>query len=1121
MNAHDPRSDPIHGGWRGFETSDGTGVLAIPEDGGYRAILERPRVRRRESGRPSFSATLELERQPAPDEESLAPLVRGALVMLELQSVPREEELRALSSLHGQEFRALFPRESAWRLRSNAHEEPLATLSLSGFSTSAALEARLDTEAARAFLSAVAGEASGLSVEVRLGYRWQGSAVPASSFSMDLQAVHDRLSDGAGPEGFLWERDLVNYLADMLRSGLVTAEPAPPADAHLSTARAALVTFLRAARLILRQSEDGHDPDLGPRYELQDRPGGPMTFRFRMSGGAGELGHRTISAALSDVLREALAGQSLDSHLHLVGASGGAGRWREIPRLLKGIPGSGARSGTNRLALAAIGANLVDVGTAVRPSTHVAAPAHHMMTAEAIRPEIAHWPTAGVALEGAEEPVRSLPVVEKEDAALWRDRRHDDRFWYAPEWRLVVPAETDTPEESPFLFTFRATGHDLAGTAGIEATVRFDLVQQMSQETRAAWERREQPRTTAVPTDNLSVELHVPVRLSGGAVRTERFPADSVERTGERIRATFSLLDDWARATYGALALEGYQSEPARVSVAYTFPCYRPVGGRKPALDFGGKRVGIPVGRTRSELNALEGRVHFDVAKKAVRFGSAEVKLKKERFRRGRAERGPASAASAMVATPVASPVTAVGTAVSTAVRPGASVLPHIRPQLIGQQAILEAVQAKRYALGRRGETARPEAFLACARFGALYVQREEATTRAVGCLAPTDLGRPDPNHYRLLEVPEADDAYFVYRSLRTPGRFLVVPATYRIGRFEPEEGDRAYRPTVLLYSAIDVEDLEKSRCVITATLIADVAAWQERELLAILRERHDADPTLEWPTVVSGDVTFTWALPTSGAAGPLQVEVEAVREVGGFRVSLTTNALGVPVLQEILSTSGVHGSVRIRLADGSTIESSLALELGHVIGPGSAGPVSVTRESGGVRLRNHTEAPADVSDLLVVSGGELRRIPVEEHLPAGESVRVDLSPVPTETIDPVYSLRRTEAGLEEIRSYIEDVSVSALFINLLDMEGRGLVSLEIRARVRGLEDERSAVLAGESEVAEMEFLLPLTRYLEDPVLEFTVRRTSGDGGTVESPWREWRLTEGGSVIALTWDRVS
>ncbi|MEF8942114.1 MAG: hypothetical protein V5B78_04900 [Desulfohalobiaceae bacterium] len=1111
----DPRSGAAHSGWQRFKTNAGTGILAIPDEGGYRAILERPRIMRTDSDRPSFSATLELERQPGPDENNLAPLVRGALVMLEVEIAPRKEQLAELSQREGSEFRALFPRESAWWLQKEGKDEPLAGLAISGFSTLATVEARLDVEVARAFLSAVSGQESDLSVEVELGYRTQGAELPAISFSMDLQAVYDRLSEGAGPEGYLWEKDLINYLADMLKTGVITAESTPPNTwvDQLTMARAALERFLSSARFILLRSEEGDDPDLGARYKLKIRPGGPMTFRFRISGRAPGLEHKTITAPLGNLLRDALSGEPLDPYLHFVGPGGNSGRWREIPRLMKGIPESGARSGPRRTTLAAVGGNIVDVGMAVRPSTHVAVPAHHLMTAEAIRPEIAHWAVGEVAIEAQDSATgQALPIVKKGDEPLWPDRRNDGDFWYAPEFTVIMPAETDTADGSPFLFTFKAKGYDLSGTPGLEATVRLDLRTEMPADARREWQRRGRPKSRAVPTDNLSVELQVPVRLSGGEIRTERFPADSVQRNGNRIRATFSLLDDWARATYGALALDGYQDEPVCVSVAYTFPCYQPVGDRMPSVSFGGKRIGVPVARTREEIEALKGRVHLDAAKKAVHFRGAELKLRKEKFRLHRAVRRPA-ASHTMVATAV--PATAIAVQPQTT-----SVLPQISPQVVDHQAILEALKKKKYTKGRHGKTVRPEAFIPCTRFGSLYVEQEEDTMRAVGCLAPSELGRPDPSRYSLLEIPEAKDEYRVYRSLRTPGRFLVVPKAYRIGRFEPGMGDRAYRPTILLYSAIDAENVSNSRCVITATLVADMPAWRRRVLLSILRERHHSDPTLEWPTELSGDMTFNWALPDSGADGPLQLEVDAVRQVDGFRVSLTTDALGVPVLQEILSTSGVNGSFRIRLVDGSTIDSTLAMELGRVIGPDEAGPISVMREGNGVKLQNHTEAPADVSDFLVEEGGHLRRISVEEHLPAGDEMSVNPSSVPTGEIDPIYSLRRTDGGLEEIRSYIEDISVGAVFINLLDMQGRGLASLEIFASIRGLEGKQSIVLDGESDVGELEFLLPLTKYLDKPVLEFRVRRVTHEGRTEESQWREWNLTDEGSVIGLNWEWV-
>jgi hypothetical protein len=58
--------------------------------------------------------------------------------------------------------------------------------------------------------------------------------------------------------------------------------------------------------------------------------------------------------------------------------------------------------------------------------------------------------------------------------------------------------------------------------------------------------------------------------------------------SGDRITASVDLLDGWVRLCYGALAYPGFQAEPARLRVGWSFEAYVPLPAAA-QLAFGGK----------------------------------------------------------------------------------------------------------------------------------------------------------------------------------------------------------------------------------------------------------------------------------------------------------------------------------------------------------------------------------------------------------------------------------------------------------------------------------------------------------------------------------------------------
>ncbi len=680
-------------------------------------------------------------------------------------------------------------------------------------------------------------------------------------------------------------------------------------------------------------------------------------------------------------------------------------------------------------------------------------------------------------------PRRALPVIEDDAAPLWPDRIEPQRFWYVPEITPLLPAPGASAEGSPFSFTIRVVGHDLAGRPGLEGTIRVTLARQMSEPTRKAWQDRGQPTAAAVVTTGLSATLHVPFRDAQGTTRSQPFVATSVEPSGDNVVATFALLDDWVRLAYGALATSGFQSEPARVSLQGTYLAYVPlpvdesvVAGRKTAL--------IPLVKDSERVAGP----HVDAVKGSVRLPGGELRFARE------------------ARTSRALPAAVVASFPPVAIRPPI----FIRP--------LPPRPRELYAMETRAFDASAPLLLPCERYGALYreVPAPNAEPVAIGCRDTMKLGQTDYKLYAPLDDPglPGRGQLRVYRSLAIPGKFLVVPSSYGITRFGPDDEDRAYRPTVLLFSTIDANELSNSRCTITARLEPTLPLELRRDLEHALR-RHAASVSIEWLTEVPGDLEINWSVP-SGSASHLQLQ--ATRRWDGFQISLTTDVDGVPQLEAMLSAGAIAGWANLKLPDGTTFQTSLQPDLRAVVGPFDATPVQATRTGTQVVLRNRLERPVNVTELrLYGNDRSYQAVPVARSLAADESWTADIADRSGELV-PVCTVEPGPASLEEIRSYIEDLHTNLVFLNTINFANHGLAVIELTVRVEGVVGDKQLRFGPEDRTDAVDLVLPLTRYLARPVVQYQIAGTTAAGQTTRSEWIDWPLRERGAVIPLAWN---
>ena len=436
-----------------------------------------------------------------------------------------------------------------------------------------------------------------------------------------------------------------------------------------------------------------------------------------------------------------------------------------------------------------------------------------------------------------------------------------------------------------------------------------------------------------------------------------------------------------------------------------------------------------------------------------------------------------------------------------------------IRPQIHTNPAVLDFLRRTRYASRTLVRQEQVDALFPCDRLGSFYIESSPAGETAIGCVDALRLGRATLHQYA--ELPDAASARFrVFRSLQQPGRFLMVPTAYRITRFARSASPNAYRPAVAVYSALDPVNAGNNRVVFHATLQPDVPPDERRALRARLRAE-SPNPQVEFPTEITADWDYVWTL-GAGAS----VAATALRTPDGFQVTLATDLAGALLVKTMLQTAGVSCAASFRLADGTRLQTLLSLDLREITGPWENGPIEIALTDGRARLTNRIERPVEVSDLLVFPPAEGREVPVEQLIAPGA---VHELAAPSGVAEAFAISSQPDVGpvvLEEIRSFVEDIQASAIFLDLINHAGHDPTKLEVEARLKDVPGANRVALSGDPPSGTTEFILPLTVYLAKRILQFRVTKTFSSAPPAVTPWIDWDLDGNGNVVSLTWELV-
>jgi hypothetical protein len=676
-----------------------------------------------------------------------------------------------------------------------------------------------------------------------------------------------------------------------------------------------------------------------------------------------------------------------------------------------------------------------------------------------------------------------VPRIDDAESEVWSDSIDPSRYWYLPTFAVIQPDPARLASEAPFLFRFEQTGHGVTGQAGINATVMFTVQQTMSEVVAQHIKALGSLPITPVAFDSVAVSLLVPFRDDQGQTRNQSISA-ATTRVGNTIVATVRLLDNWARLAYGALAVDGFQAEPARVRIDACFQAMAPT--RVDAMP-----LVLATKYERLHLSSVAATREFGGGA-AVTAGIGTIQFAAE----------PENPPRAALARPL---VGAQSVAVHAQLHGQVLVNPgHIQP-VYGLQTIW-----------REREIA---CLFPCDTLGALYLETTAQGDIAVGCRDALQLGQTEYRQYGPVTDAQIPPDVQVFRSLIQPGRFLLVPARYNIVRFGADAGDRAYRPAAFLYSSLDATKPENNRCVLMATLGPDVPPHEIERLRDLLRDLSPM-PIVEYLTEIAAEVSYAWSLPNSDVIRDYQ----AVRLWDSFQLSLAVDITQAPLLESMVSTGGISIAATFVLPDKSSFQTTLGLDLNAIVGP-SSGPAEAGRVADGVRLTNRIEVDIDVDDVLVVDDhaapgrSSIWTVPVEETLKPAAAITIVAAVPEGARLVPVATPKRgTAATLAEVRSFVEDIYTQIAFVNLINYANHGLAAIVVEARIQKVPGTKTLAVSETQQVGLIEIVLPLTEYLAHPVLQFQVTLTKRDQSVQKSAWIEWPLETKGNVVGLTWE---
>lgn len=711
-----------------------------------------------------------------------------------------------------------------------------------------------------------------------------------------------------------------------------------------------------------------------------------------------------------------------------------------------------------------------------------------------------HW------LINLNDPIFNLPLVDDSSATFWVSRKNSTTFLCIPEFSIVAPELNSPFEASPFSFKFYNTGQlDLNGKIVLEGELKLTINHRISEAAITAQEEVAADGVTQeVETEQIVYNLKIPFADDQGqdqflTISTQEIKLISAELT----EITFRFGNDSVRLCYAMMASDNNLNliRKAELFLTLYFKGYTQV--RKHRFDFtqivGAKLSAIPFIKSRASLS--RDKDYFDAAKnKLVKTNGQEILFKDAvaKLSRSRQVR-PAFVASNFNNSSI------------QAEKLQATALNFVRPTklepLIEKATYLVQTFVRNISL---------ECYFPCNVFGNFYQEASGSNWAVVGCRPAYQLGEPPDTLYTEIEALR-HLKYSLYRSRLSPNNFLIVPTSYIIARYEPTIDGKKFKPCIFLYSTINEVD-NTSSWVLDMTLVPNLT----------LAERSELEQALKAYTPYPPELNYITEIQTKNAAGSLSISKMPGTQVLAFplqkdiRVTIQTNIESILILLEMLKNNAMIGSFEFTQSDNIKHTVELKPVLNDVAGTWTSGHFEIKATGNVLSFTNLTEARIKMEKVRIYLDGnqEFEDVIRTDVVEAGAALTLDMNSIPGyRQVVPYYVVEQTNITIEEINKYIEDVTCQLIFIASCDFDTLEIKKLNLKYRLRNSTTEYSVVLSKQDNNAEAAFVLPLTVFLIDRVIEYKIEsfeKINNEVISLPDHWTVQDISTEGNIINIT-----
>lgn len=658
-----------------------------------------------------------------------------------------------------------------------------------------------------------------------------------------------------------------------------------------------------------------------------------------------------------------------------------------------------------------------------------------------------------------------LPGVDRDAVQVLPDQLVASRSWWVPAFQLVPPGPGDAPGTSPFSYQFVVSGHDEHGAPVIDATITVTAATVLTDDVKAQLPAGGQ--AVQVPLSAVTPSLTIPFRdAASGALTSTAVPADSVTPDGDRYTIVFRIRGDLARAAYGSLSVPGYQSEPVRLSVQFSFAATELI--EDPPVQF------LPPGQLLPPVRVQPPIRVFPPVR--VPFPDPPIVV------------DPHPILTNEPPPDVLAPVPARRDLNSSPVLVD-PVLVDTVPRLPIQQPVTFRpipVPVTRWMPVTVTRDASLDVLMPCTSHGSLYVNATDSGhPAAIGCQDAMALGQlPSQLYLPMTNLDNLDSAdYQVLASVSRPSVYLLVPRRYRVGRASPGlAGVVDWAPLIRWIQEFDATLDSGLPCLLQASLEPDITPASLAAAVAAL-SAVAGNPTVLLPTTPGSNVTgFTvksWN--TSSAAIQTSLDGDAIQFNANLAYSDAVILNGM--LAATVPEGQLVGNAVFALSDGSTVGPvELHVDVTRLTGPWPAGPVSVQGAADGATatVTNHAETTAALTQILAAAPDGSTRVLADNlnlTLASAGSVSVPLTappPAAAQLIVGYVFADATSAVIDQERVYIEDLHTTVTVINDGTLSAAGITSVDISARLDGDTESLSFTMTPATPFYQFDIVQPL-----------------------------------------------